>query len=79
MAHNRNPYRGQQWRDAINTSLLVKRLYDNSIGKIELTASQLKSIEILLRKTIPDLKAIEHSGETKQTTIVIQEYREPKE
>ncbi len=42
--------------------MLINRLNDNAFGKIELTASQLKSIEILLKKTVPDLKAIEHYG-----------------
>ena len=32
-----------------------------------LTQTQLKAAEILLRKVIPDLKAIEHSGEVKRS------------
>jgi len=63
MANNRNPHRNDKWREKIQTSMLINRLYDNALGEIELTASQLKSIEILLKKTIPDLKSIEHRGE----------------
>ena len=54
--------RGSLWREKIKTSMLLNRLQDNALGTIELTSSQIKSIEILLRKTIPDLKAIEYSG-----------------
>lgn len=64
-----------QWKDGIKVGLLVKRLYDNSIGVIDLTALQIKSIEIILKKLVPDLKSIEHSGGTADTTIIIQEYR----
>lgn len=49
-------------REKIQTSQLVNRLQDNAFGKIELTQAQLKSIEILLRKSLPDLTAISLSG-----------------
>lgn len=62
--------RDKTWRKNIQISMLVKRLYDNAQGalktpqgkSIELTAGQLKSIEILLKKLVPDLKAIAHTG-----------------
>ena len=54
-------------RAKIKTSQLVNRLQDNALGKIELTKDQIRSIEILLKKTLPDLSAIdgtmEHKGE----------------
>lgn len=62
MANNKIEVRANEWRNKIKTSMLVNRLYDNALGKITLSLSQIKSIEILLRKTIPDLKAIEHTG-----------------
>lgn len=65
MANNNQPDRTPTWKKNISRSMLVNRLIDNAIGKVELTAGQIKSIEILLRKTIPDLKSIEHSGEIK--------------
>ena len=49
-------------RERIQTSQLVNRLTDNAFGKIDLTQGQLKSIEILLRKSLPDLSAIQLSG-----------------
>lgn len=48
-------------REKIQTRQLVNVLQDNSLGKLkaELSASRLKSIEILLRKVIPDLSSVE--------------------
>lgn len=79
MANNNVPGRNEAWKDRISTSMLTNRLKKHALGLLELTPSQIKAIEILLKKLIPDLKAVEHSGETKSTTIVIQEYKEPKE
>lgn len=53
----------EKWRDKIRTSMLINRLQDNAIGKIELTREQIRSIEILLKKSAPDLQSIELSGE----------------
>lgn len=47
-----------EWRHRIKTSMLVNRLQDNAEGKIDLTATQIKSIEILLKKTAPDLSSV---------------------
>lgn len=43
--------------------MLTKRLMLHAFGKLELSLTQLKATEILLRKTLPDLSAVEHSGE----------------
>ena len=49
-------------RERIRVSLLIRRLMQHSMGEIELKDSQIRSIEILLRKAIPDLKSVEHTG-----------------
>lgn len=49
-------------REKIQTSQLINRLQENAFGKIDLTQSQLKSIEILLRKSLPDLTSISLEG-----------------
>ena len=72
MANNNITARNDEWRKKIQTSMLVNRLYDNALGKIELTQSQQKSIEILLRKLIPDLKAIDHGALSGHMTFVMQ-------
>lgn len=50
-------------RAKIQTSQLLNRLTDHAFGKVELTQTQIKAIEILLRKSIPDLAAIQLSGD----------------
>jgi hypothetical protein len=46
-------------RAAIKTSQLINRLTDHAHGKVELQPTQVKAIEILLRKSLPDLSSIE--------------------
>lgn len=77
MANNNVPGRNEKWRERIKTSMLINRLEDHALGKIELTQTQVRSIEVLLKKLIPDLKSVEHKGETTVKNIIIQEYKEP--
>jgi hypothetical protein len=62
MAARKHLSHDQKTRERIQTSQLVNRLTDNALGKIELTAVQVRSIEILLKKSLPDLSAVEHTG-----------------
>lgn len=50
-------------RRKIQTSQLINRLTDHALGLVELEATQVRAIEILLKKAMPDLSAIEHSGD----------------
>lgn len=50
------------WRKAVELDKLRERLQNHALGLIKMEATEIKAAEILLRKTIPDLKAIEHSG-----------------
>lgn len=52
-------------RAKIQASQLVNRLQDNALGnlKVEMTAGQVRSAEILLRKSIPDLSSTENKTE----------------
>ena len=64
MAARIKPVLRQDHRDSIQTSMLIKRLHNHAVDdKYELSPSRIKAIEILLKKTIPDLKQVEHSGE----------------
>lgn len=49
-------------RARIQVSQLVNVLTDQALGKVELTQPRLKAIEILLRKSLPDLSSIELKG-----------------
>lgn len=46
----------------IRAGLLAKRLMDHALGNLEMSQSQIKAAEILLRKVLPDQKATEHTG-----------------
>jgi len=63
------PYQDERARAAIQTSQLLNRLRDHVFGKIELSPTQVKSCEILLRKTLPDLSTIEHVGEVEHFVV----------
>lgn len=54
-------------RAKIQTSQLINRLTDHALGKIELAATQVRAIEVLIKKTLPDLQSIEHSGGVETT------------
>lgn len=45
-------------RTKIQTSQLINRLQDHALGKITLEPSQIKAIEVLIRKTLPDLSQV---------------------
>ena len=50
-------------RAKIQTSQLINRLTDHALGNIELSQSQVRAIEILIKKTLPDLSAVQLSGD----------------
>jgi len=42
---------------------LINRLNSHANGEIEMSQSQVNAAKIVIGKSIPDLKAIEHTGE----------------
>lgn len=80
MAARLNPKQDQRSRDAIKTTQLVKRLncfalneLDDAGNKVEIDSTRLRAIEVLLKKTLPDLSAVTLSnpeGETFKTEEV---------
>lgn len=50
-------------RTKIQTSQLLNRLTDHALNGVELTPTQVRAIEVLLKKTLPDLSAVEMTGE----------------
>lgn len=50
-------------RAKIQASQLINRLTDHALGNLELTSSQIKAIEILLRKSLPDLVQVDGAGD----------------
>jgi len=52
----------EKTREKIQTSQLINRLADHALSDLELSPTQIKAIEILLKKTLPDLKQFEVNG-----------------
>lgn len=57
-------------RDKIQVAQLINRLQAHVDGKAKMSPTQVRAAEILLRKKLPDLAAIEHSGEVATNNIV---------
>lgn len=58
-------------RAKISTSQLINRLTEHALGNIELSQSQVRAIEILIKKTLPDLSAIQLSGDEDNPVEVV--------
>lgn len=53
----------EAWKQKIKVSMLGLRLYDHALGNVEMTATQVKAADILLRKLVPDLARTELTGD----------------
>lgn len=53
----------EETRAKIKTSQLLNRLQDHVFKEVEVSSTQMKAIEVLLRKTLPDLSAVTLSGD----------------
>lgn len=58
-------------RSKIGASMILNRLKDHIAGKINLSPTQVRAAEILLKKTLPDLASIEHSGDAVPIGMII--------
>ena len=56
-------------RDRMQCSNIVRRLLKHTMGEIEMSATQVRAAEILLKKCLPDLTSVEHSGEVKHRNV----------
>lgn len=65
MAVRLNLRQQEQCRSAIQTSQLINRLQAFGLGDpgVDIDSGRLKAIEILLRKSLPDLSAVTLSGD----------------
>lgn len=71
MAVRNRLYHPDEVRTKIQTSQLLNRLNDFVNGKVELTPHQVTAALGLIRKTLPDLAAMEHSGEVGQPSHIV--------
>jgi len=65
MAVRLNLRQQEQTRSAIQTSQLINRLQDFALAKegVDIDPNRLKAIEVLLRKSLPDLSSVVMSGD----------------
>ena len=63
MATRLNKFHADWVKQKIQASQLVNRLQSCAMGEIELSKEQIRCIEILLKKSIPDLAAVQVSGD----------------
>lgn len=58
-------------RAKIQASQIINRLQNHLNGEIDLTSTQVKAAEILLRKSIPDLSQVQGGGEDGAHEVLI--------
>ena len=59
----KTPRLSVEWRERIKAGEILNRLERHALGEVEMTQTQIRAAEVLLRKALPDLSAVEHSGE----------------
>lgn len=55
----RGAWTPQKVRERIRVTMLTKRLTDHVLGKVDMSPTQVKAAEVLLRKSLPDLAAVD--------------------
>jgi hypothetical protein len=53
----------EEWKDKIKATQIMNRLEKCLNGEVELTAQQIKAADIILKKIVPDLGRVEHTGD----------------
>ena len=61
----------EEHRQKIQTTQLINRLQDCGLGKIDLTPTQISAITALLKKSLPDLSAVELSGDSEDGGLTV--------
>ena len=64
MPARKTPFLDQRVREKIQTSMLIRALHECVEGRNKMTSVQVRAAEVLLKKVVPDLAAVEYSGET---------------
>ena len=62
-----NPKHDEKTRLKIQTSQIINRLNSFVNGEVEMTSSQVRAAEILLKKSLPDLQSIEYQSNNSDT------------
>ncbi len=60
----------ERTREKIQTSQLINRLMAHAFGTVEMTPTQVRAAEIVLRKSLPDLAMVEHKGAIEHSYVM---------
>ncbi len=63
MAARLNVRHQQMVRDKIQASMIIKRLEGHALGELDMSATQVRAAEVLLKKIVPDLSALQVDGD----------------
>jgi hypothetical protein len=58
MAARKKIRHDENTRNKIHAAALINRLNDHAFGKVDLSATQVRALETLLRKVLPDLSDV---------------------
>lgn len=72
-ARTNKPLHADKTKRLIQASQLLNRLFSHANGEIEMTQSQVNAAKVVIGKAIPDLKAVEISGDPDKPLAVITE------
>jgi len=67
----------EEWRERIRTAGILERLEKAAMGEVEVSPTQLKAAEIVLRKTLPDLARTEVTGDEGGPQELVIRWKEP--
>jgi hypothetical protein len=70
MAARNKAWTPDRVRERIQASMLANRLADHAFGKCEMSNTQVTAALGLLKKCVPDLASIEHSGDVTQHFVM---------
>mgnify|MGYP003325332733 FL=1 len=66
----RNAMLIEEAREKIKTTQLINRLQNHGLGKVEMTQTQVRAVEVLLRKAVPDLSSVQLTGKDGGAIVV---------
>lgn len=52
-----------EWRERIRIAEILLRVQEHALGQVDMKPTELRAAEVLLRKALPDLATVEHTGE----------------
>lgn len=69
-ARTLRPRHSEEIRTKIQSTQLVNALSNHVFGKNEMSSTQIKAAEILLRKSLPDLTQVSGPGDGGEHTVI---------